>query len=71
LQAYIALHTFEERSSFDNWVTRIAINSALIILRRRRTRAEVSYDGISETEEDDGSLWLYNSLYESIGDTFV
>ena len=67
----MALHTFEERSSVDNWVTRIAINSALIILRRRRTRAEVSYDGISETEEDDGSLWLYNSLDESIGDTFV
>jgi RNA polymerase sigma-70 factor (ECF subfamily) len=51
LQAYMALHTFEERSSFYNWVTRSAINSALIILRRRRTRAEVSYDGISETEE--------------------
>jgi RNA polymerase sigma-70 factor (ECF subfamily) len=51
LQAYMALHTFEERSSFYTWVTRIAINSALMILRRRRTRAEVSYDGPGETEE--------------------
>jgi RNA polymerase sigma-70 factor (ECF subfamily) len=51
LQAYKALHTFEERSSFYTWVTRIAINSALMILRRRRARAEVSYDGPSETEE--------------------
>ena len=51
LQAYMALHTFEERSSFYSWVTRIAINSALMILRRRRRRAEVSYDGPSETEE--------------------
>ena len=51
LQAYLALHTFEERSSFYTWVTRIAINSALMILRRRRRRAEVSFDNSSETEE--------------------
>jgi RNA polymerase sigma-70 factor (ECF subfamily) len=51
LQAYKALGTFEERSSFYTWVTRIAINSALMILRRRRTHAEVSFDNPSETEE--------------------
>jgi RNA polymerase sigma-70 factor (ECF subfamily) len=51
LRAYMALHTFEERSSFYSWVTRIAINSALMILRRRRTRSEVSFDSPSETEE--------------------
>jgi RNA polymerase sigma-70 factor, ECF subfamily len=51
LQAYMALHNFEERSSFYTWVTRIAINSALMILRRRRTRAEVSFDGPNDSEE--------------------
>jgi RNA polymerase sigma-70 factor (ECF subfamily) len=51
LRAYIALHTFQERSSFYTWVTKIAINSALMILRRRRARAEVSFDSPSETEE--------------------
>jgi RNA polymerase sigma-70 factor (ECF subfamily) len=51
LQAYKALHTFEERSSFYTWVTRIAVNSALMILRRRRMRAEVSFDTPIETEE--------------------
>jgi RNA polymerase sigma-70 factor, ECF subfamily len=51
LRAYMALDTFEERSSFYTWVTRIAINSALMILRRRRTRSEVSFDSPSETEE--------------------
>jgi RNA polymerase sigma-70 factor (ECF subfamily) len=51
LRAYMALHTFEERSSFYTWVTRIAINSALMILRRRRTRSEVSFDSPGETEE--------------------
>src|ERR1700689_81411 len=51
LRAYMALHTFEERSSFYSWVTRIAINSALMILRRRRMHPEVSFDNPSETEE--------------------
>src|ERR1700690_1504118 len=51
LRAYMALHTFEERSSFYTWITRIAINSALTILRRRRTRAEVSFDSPEEKEE--------------------
>jgi RNA polymerase sigma-70 factor, ECF subfamily len=51
LRAYLALHTFEERSSFYTWITRIAINSALMILRRRRTRSEVSFDSPSEAEE--------------------
>lgn len=54
LRAYMALHTFEERSSFYTWVTRIATNSALMILRRRRIRAEVSFDSPSETEEGSG-----------------
>jgi RNA polymerase sigma-70 factor (ECF subfamily) len=44
LRAYLALHTFEERSSFYTWVTRIAMNSALMILRKRRLRSEVSFD---------------------------
>jgi RNA polymerase sigma-70 factor (ECF subfamily) len=51
LRAYLALPTFEERSSFYTWVMRIAINSALMILRRRRTRPEVSFDNSNETEE--------------------
>jgi len=51
LRAYLALHTFEERSSFYTWVTRIAINSALMILRRRRLRPEVSFDSPNEGDE--------------------
>ncbi len=52
LRAYTALHTFEERASFYTWITRIAINSALMILRRRRIRPEVSFDRPSESEEE-------------------
>jgi RNA polymerase sigma-70 factor (ECF subfamily) len=52
LRAYRALHTFEGRSTFYSWVTRIAINSALIILRKRRIRPEVSFDHRIDAEED-------------------
>jgi RNA polymerase sigma-70 factor, ECF subfamily len=51
LRAYKALHTFEERSSFFTWVTRIGINSALMILRKRRIRSEVSFEHPRETED--------------------
>lgn len=51
LHAYRALPAFENRSSFYSWLTRIAINSALMVLRKRRTRAEVSFDCPFETEE--------------------
>jgi RNA polymerase sigma-70 factor, ECF subfamily len=52
LRAYRALHAFEERASFYTWVTTIAINSALMILRRRRNRSEISFDRPFETNED-------------------
>lgn len=53
LRAYLAIHKFEGRSNIYSWLTRIAINSALTILRKRRARVEVSFgphvDGELET----------------------
>jgi RNA polymerase sigma-70 factor, ECF subfamily len=64
LRAYKAFHTFEERASFYSWITRIAINSALRILRRRRVHSEVSLDHPSETEEE-----LYDFELRDVGPT--
>jgi RNA polymerase sigma-70 factor (ECF subfamily) len=44
LRAYAAIHTFEGRSNIYSWLTRIAINAALLVLRRRRARAEILFD---------------------------
>lgn len=44
LRAYLALDSFEGRSQFASWLTRIAINSALMLLRGRHRRAEVSLE---------------------------
>lgn len=42
LRAFLALPQFECRSSVYSWFTRIAINSALMILRKRQTRREAN-----------------------------
>jgi RNA polymerase sigma-70 factor (ECF subfamily) len=43
-KAYRAIKTFEGKSKIYSWLTRIAINSALMILRKRRIRSEVLID---------------------------
>jgi RNA polymerase sigma-70 factor, ECF subfamily len=49
-KAFIHLHRFEGKSSFCTWLTRIAINEALMLLRRGRTLREVPIDNPSEDE---------------------
>jgi RNA polymerase sigma-70 factor, ECF subfamily len=51
LRAHLALHTFEGRSTIHTWMARIAINSALMTLRKRRARPEM----LSNTRPDDGA----------------
>jgi RNA polymerase sigma factor (sigma-70 family) len=44
LNAFVHLKDFDGRSSFSTWLTRIAINSALMILRKRRILAEIAVE---------------------------
>src|ERR1700733_4427319 len=44
LRAHLRGHAFEGRSSLYTWLSRIAINSTLMILRKRRTHPEVLFD---------------------------
>ncbi len=53
MKAYVHLNTFDGRSKFSTWLTRIAINSALGILRRKRARPETSM------EITDGETWQH------------
>jgi RNA polymerase sigma-70 factor, ECF subfamily len=52
LRAFLALDSFEGRASFYTWLTSIAINSALGVLRKRRRRPEISLDSTSRQEEE-------------------
>lgn len=49
--AYIHLRSFQNRSSFVTWLTRIVMNSALMIRRRRNCRPAVSLNEILENGE--------------------
>jgi len=44
LSAYVHIAGFDGRSAFSTWLTRIAMNSALMMLRKKRTTREISLD---------------------------
>jgi len=50
MRAFMHLKQFDGRSSFATWFTRIGINSALMILRKRRIRLETSMDATADGE---------------------
>jgi RNA polymerase sigma-70 factor, ECF subfamily len=51
-RAYAHLSSFEGRAAFSTWLTRIAINSALMIRRRKSFRVEVSLNDILENQSE-------------------
>ncbi|HEY9127526.1 MAG TPA: sigma-70 family RNA polymerase sigma factor, partial [Acidobacteriaceae bacterium] len=55
LRAYLGLKEFQGNAQFSTWLMRIAINSALMILRRNRVRREFSYE-LSPAGEETYSL---------------
>src|SRR5229473_1590296 len=52
LKAYTNLAQFQGQSKFYTWLVRIAVNEALMKLRRRRPERTVSLDEEVKTEED-------------------
>jgi RNA polymerase sigma factor (sigma-70 family) len=54
LKGYVHIRGFEGRSAFSSWLTRIAINSALMLLRRKRSQPVYSFE--SDPEIDDFNL---------------
>ena len=61
MRVHLGLHAFEGRSSILSWLTRIAINSALMVLRRRRARAETSFDPQPDSREDTPAFEIKDS----------
>ena len=64
LRAFKHLGQFRGMCSFSTWLTRIAINSALMELRKRRARLEISHD---RTDDSFGMLesWEFPDLAPS------
>ena len=62
LKAFQALRFFDQRSKFSTWLTRIAINNALMLLRRQKHKREISVDIDGEDSEARSSLLTDNML---------
>jgi RNA polymerase sigma-70 factor, ECF subfamily len=54
MRAFLHLKSFDRRAQFATWLTRIALNSALMILRKRKHYPAVSID--SDPQEEDRFL---------------
>ena len=52
LRAFVHMRDFDGRSSFGTWLTRIAINSALMNLRKKRVSREIATDYSDESGAD-------------------
>lgn len=51
LNAFLHLKNFDEKSRFSTWLTRIAMNAALMKLRKNHASREVPIDESAETSE--------------------
>jgi RNA polymerase sigma-70 factor (ECF subfamily) len=55
-KAFTHLSKFEERFSFSTWLTRVAINEALVFLRKRRGLREMLSHDLSRNEKTPTAL---------------
>jgi RNA polymerase sigma-70 factor, ECF subfamily len=62
MNAYVHLRTFDGRSKFSTWIIRIAINSALMTLRRKRVHPETSMEVV------DGESWRHFEIADPTED---
>ena len=53
LNAFVHIGDFDGRSSLPTWLTRIAINSALMILRKNRAAPEITFESTDDFTRDD------------------
>jgi RNA polymerase sigma factor (sigma-70 family) len=51
LKAYVHIGGFEGRSAFSSWLTRIAINNALMLLRKRRSHPVYGFETNPEADD--------------------
>ena len=56
LRAFVHLRSFDGRAQFSTWLTRIAINSALMLLRKRKNYAGISIDSTPQ-DQDRSPAW--------------
>jgi RNA polymerase sigma-70 factor (ECF subfamily) len=62
MKAFQALRSFDQRSKFSTWLTRIAINNALMLLRRQKNKREISLEADAEERDTTSFVLADNTL---------
>ena len=57
-KAFVHLRSFRGTCKFSVWLTRIAINSALMLMRKRRSRSEISCD-LRADQDQEWQMWEF------------
>ena len=63
MRALTHIDTFDGRSAFSTWLTRLGVNCALLLLRKKRVRRESSMD-----QGNDENGWLIPQIADSSPD---
>lgn len=66
MKAFTQLGSFEGRGSMEGWLTRIATNTCLNIVRGSKRRPELTVSDLSE----DQNVWLDQHLSEAAGEQY-
>jgi RNA polymerase sigma-70 factor, ECF subfamily len=64
LKAFSELGSYEGRGSLEGWLTRIATNTSLNLVRSSKRRPELTVSDLTEAEND----WLDNRLVNTAGE---
>src|SRR5690554_3103432 len=67
MNAYRKLDSFKGDAALSSWIYRIAVNTALMRLRKKKRRAEVSMEGLPISDEMD-FVWTDLSAHNVRGD---
>lgn len=60
-KAFVHLNKFQGKSSFSTWLTRIAINEALMLMRRSHALREVPVNDHGDAERNAASLDMFDA----------
>lgn len=68
LNVYRKLHTFKGNSALGSWIYRVAVNTALMRLRKKKRRSEVALDNVAPSEEHETEYQDLRSMWHRRGD---
>jgi RNA polymerase sigma-70 factor (ECF subfamily) len=68
LNVFRKLHTFKGDAALGSWIYRIAVNTSLMRLRKRRRRGEVALENVAPSEEHESEYHDIRSNWHLRGD---